>query len=530
MQTESILIVGAGPTGLMAACQLARLGIPFRIIDKKSGPTKESRALGIQASTLEIFAQMGLVEKFLSAGTPTRAVNFWIGNNKRRIPLGNAGTGLTEYPYLFILEQSKTEQFLITDLATYNHAVEWETELFSLRQEENQVNVILQKQGKKESLAVPYLIGADGAHSVVRHSLEIPFIGAAYKQSFYLLDCVVGGLSAKNELYLSMSKNSFVGLFPLQAGRSRVIGTLPNDDGLKKELDKKQIITLLKQQLPFDVTINDPDWISYYHTHHRCARHFRVGRCFLAGDSAHIHSPAGAQGMNTGLQDAYNLAWKLAYVLQHKSPETLLDTYNNERLAFAKKLVHTTDRMFSFVVDERPLQVFLRLQLMPRALSLLLKTGYVKKFVFPMVSQIGITYREQVQYYLTSQGRFNPDVPRPGDRLPYIPFLSSAGKKQNLQVSVDGVKTNIFVFSRQIHSSFAQQIKTHVKDYPFMAVQHVLFTARTKKLYDAYGIEKEGFYIVRPDMYIAYRSNGYNKKHLQRYLDKSFIPSSSSSS
>ncbi len=525
-QELAVLIVGAGPTGLMAACQLARQGISFRIIDKKSGPTRESRALGIQARTLEIFAQMGIVEKFLAEGTPTRAVNFWIGNNKRRIPLGNAGTGLTEYPYLFILEQSKTERLLIEDLAKYTIQVEWETELFSLMQEENQVNVVVQKQGKKESLSVKYLIGADGAHSVVRHSLEIPFVGAAYRQSFYLLDCVVKGLTAKDELYLSMSKNSFVGLFPLQAGRSRVIGTLPNDDGQKKELDIKQTIALLKQQLPFDVTITDPDWISYYHTHHRCVSHFQVGRCFLAGDSAHIHSPAGAQGMNTGLQDAYNLAWKLAYVLQHKAPDTLLETYNNERLAFAKKLVHTTDRMFSFVVDEQPLQVFLRLQLMPRMLSLLLKTGYVKKFVFPMISQIGITYREQLSYYVTSQGRFTPDAPRPGDRLPYIPFLSSAGKKQNLQVSVDGTKTNIFVFTRQTQSEFAKRIKTVVKEYPFISVQHILYTTRTKKLYEAYGIEKEGFYLVRPDMYIAYRSNGYNKKHLRRYLEKTFIPGS----
>ncbi len=523
--TLPVLIVGAGPTGLMAACQLSRLNIPFRIIDKKSGPTKESRALVIQARSLEIFRQMGIADQALAEGTRVNAINFIIGKAERRIPLGKIGKKLTEFPYLFVLEQSKTEEMLAEFLKQQKIKIEWNTELVSFIQEKDNVSAIIEQKNKKEDITATYLIAADGSHSIVRKTLQIPFAGAMYKQAFYVLDCAVTGLPEDNTLYLLMNKKSFTLLFPMTAGRCRIVGTVPEEYEKKESITFEDVAPSLQRQLPDAIKVSKPDWISFYHTHHRCVSTFRSGRIFLAGDAAHIHSPAGAQGMNTGLQDAYNLAWKIAYVIEGKSPESLLDTYNAERLPFARQLVKTTDRLFSFVVDEHPWKTFLRMKILPRMMTLLVKTGYVKHFVFPMISQIAVNYRGSIIYHKTSHGRFHPEAPRPGDRLPYALRENESGNKQNIQHLVDGKHFEVFIFSKRHNKDFIQKVHTSMKKNNNLVIRQVLFNKRTKKLYELFGIENDGYYIVRPDMYIGYRSNGYQRQHIQKFLSAEFTQS-----
>jgi 2-polyprenyl-6-methoxyphenol hydroxylase-like FAD-dependent oxidoreductase len=513
MQKPQVLIVGAGPTGLMMACQLTLFGIPFRIIEKNDHPAKESRALGIQARTLEVFRQMGLIDQFIKNGQKTKALNYIVGNTQRRIPIENMGQGLSEFPFLLMHEQSKTEKVFNDFLHQHNKQIEWSTELVSFTQDSESVTTVLKsKNEKEEKTEFDYVFGADGARSVVRHGLGIPLAGATYHQLLYVLDCKVESPMFKDsEVYLSLSKNVFTAFFPLAHNIWRIIGVVPDELTQKEHITFEDIKAHFSEKLTIPVTISDPNWISVYHSHHRCVKEFRLGRCFLGGDAAHIHSPVGAQGMNTGLQDAYNLAWKLSFVLQKKADPSLLDTYNEERLPFAKRLVETTDRVFSLVVSENPFKSVFTKYLAPLIMQAFVKKSFSRKFMFLTISQIGISYEHGSLSQDASYGKFPKSAPKPGDRLPYVLFPNEKNETKNIQEYVTSTMMELFVFDED--TSLLTSIIEKYKD-----IIRVTVLKRNNKLFETFGITSNGLYLVRPDMYIAYRSQGVDIENFEAYL------------
>lgn len=515
MQKPQVLIVGAGPTGLMMACQLTLFGIAFRIIEKNDHPTKESRALGIQARTLEVFRQMGLVQRFIDQGQEAKGLNFIVGNIRRYIPLSELGHGISEYPFLLMHEQSKTEKVFNDFLEQHKKKIEWSTELLSFTQDDTSVTAVIKtKNGKEEKETFEYVFGADGAHSAVRHGLGIKLAGATYHQLLYVLDCKVESSEFNHsDVYLSLSKNTFTAFFPLAHDVWRIIGVVPDELTEKEQITFEDIKAHFSENLTIPVTISDPNWISIYHSHHRCVKEFRLGRCFLGGDAAHIHSPVGAQGMNTGLQDAYNLAWKFAFVLQEKAAPSILDTYNEERLPFARRLVETTDRVFSLVVSKNVFKSVFSKYIVPVILQNIVKRNFSRRFMFLTVSQTGISYHHSALSQNASFGIFPKDSPVPGDRLPYVLFTNEKGEAKNIQEYVTSTKMELLVFAEE--PSLLNQMTEKYKE-----IIQVTVLKHNEELFKRFGITSDGFYLVRPDMYIAYRSNGFDKSHFENYLQQ----------
>jgi len=520
-QNASVLIVGAGPTGLMMAGQLARLNIPFRIIEKNDGPTTQSRALVIQPRSLEIFDQMGIAQRAVEQGKIFEAINYVVnGKLAKRVPLGHFGKGLTQFPYLLILEQSKNEPLLVDFLAQQGHFVEWQTELLSFTQSDDGVSARVRRNGKEETVEANWLFGSDGAGSPVRKILNIPFGGETYKESLFVLDCKINWSFKDDEAAIALSNDAFGLFFPMTNGRCRVSGIVSEEYAEKDSISFEEVNRDFALNLKMDLTLSDPQWISLYHAHHRYVANFRKGRCFLAGDAAHIHSPAGAQGMNTGLQDAYNLAWKLALVISGRAGEKLLDTYHEERFPIARRLVQTTDRLFGVVVSENPLVVFWRVHIMPRIVALVPVVGPLARFAFRLISQIGIQYRESSLSRGASYGSFPAGAPRPGDRLPFVVF-QDGNTATNIQEKVKSPAFHLLAFSgdhkerdRKTHA-----IQAVIDQYQgLIEIESIPLTSGTANLYQRFGIQSEGFYLVRPDMYIACRSSEIGEECLKDYL------------
>ena len=522
-----VLIVGAGPTGLMMASQLARFGIPFRIIEKNEGPTTQSRALVIQPRSLEIFEQMDIAERAVRQGRTFQTINYVVnGKLAQRVPLGDFGKGLTDFPFLLILEQSKTEPLLIDFLRDQGHSVEWRTELSSFSQSDSGVSATLKHLDQEETIETDWLIGADGASSSVRKMLDVPFGGETYKESLFVLDCKINWPFKDDEAAIALSKDAFGLFFPMTDGRCRVSGIVSAEYADKDTISFDEVNRDFAKNLKMDVTLSDPQWISLYHAHHRYVAQFRKGRCFLAGDAAHVHSPAGAQGMNTGLQDAYNLAWKLALVIRGQAQQMILDTYQEERLPIARKLVQTTDRLFGITVSQNPLVVFWRVHVMPRFVALIPKEKHLLKFAFRLISQIGIHYRDSSLSRNASFGSFPRKAPHPGDRLPFVMF-QDGDKLVNIQAEVKAPAFHLLLFP----GNQSEEKTIHIREVidaqsGVIQVQTIPLTSVTKALYEFLGVHEGGYYLVRPDMYIACRSNRLSEQHLKMFLTNTHLNTS----
>ena len=517
MTKQEVLIIGGGPTGLMMACQLAIRNIPFRIVDKTGDHTTQSRALVIHARSLEIFQQMGIAEEALQQGKIAKAVNLIInGKRSLRFELRDIGKNLTDFPFLLILEQSKTETILTDFLKRFNKTVERNTEVIQFSQNENGVTVILKKKnGENETVETNWLIGADGAHSIVREHLQIPFLGKTYQQSLFVLDCEVNLNFPPDEMYLAFSKETFAGFFPMTNGRCRVLGLVPEEFESKEELSFEDVNKNFAANTHLNIQLQNPEWVSRYHSHHRVVSSFRKDRCFLTGDAAHIHSPVGAQGMNTGLQDAYNLAWKLALVIQNKANESLPDTYEDERLGIAKKLVRSTDRVFHLVTSENRFSKFFLIRIFPLVLKILLpiaqKTRFAGNLAFKNISEIALHYRHSKLSQQDKSSSFSRSSVKPGDRVPYNSLRRDF---------TQGINFHLLLFSK---INFPENTRTEFQKIcqPYaglIEINTVPFNSGTESIYKQFGIKTDGFYLIRPDSYIACRSQLADSATLETYL------------
>lgn len=415
MSQTKILIVGAGPTGLSLALRLARYGIDFRIVDRANGPGEASRAMALHARTLELYRQLGLAEEILHQAIPIEAIHLR-GNGRELAALSfkDIGKGLSPYPYVVSYPQDDHERFLVGKLEAAGHPVEWGTTLKDLKQDDAGVRATLAHDGNLETCTADYVCGCDGAHSRVRQALALDFPGGTYASRFYVVDAKLAG-DFTTDGAANLGDETFALKLPVRSrGMQRLIGLVPPNLADRTDLTFEDIRPTVQHLL--GVKVEMVNWFSTYLSHHRVAAHFRVGRCFIAGDAGHVHSPAGGQGMNTGIGDAVNLAWKLAAVVEGRADADLLDSYEPERIAFARKLVATTDTAFRIPIRAGRSGRFLRGTVLPHLLPALLRTERFRRFLFRTISQTRITYCEKGALNEGRAGRV-----RGGDRLPWLP-------------------------------------------------------------------------------------------------------------
>jgi 2-polyprenyl-6-methoxyphenol hydroxylase-like FAD-dependent oxidoreductase len=390
MSASHILIAGAGPTGLVLALRLAHHGIPFRIIDKNSGPGQASRAMFVQARTLEFYQQLGFADEVAARGIRMETVHLReSGEEVAKVTFKDLGEGLSPFPFVLCFPQDDHERFLVEKLEAAGIAVEWGVELKEFTQDDTRVRAVLDRAGTEEICEVAYLCGCDGIHSRVRDSLALDFPGGTYDQLFYVADVKTTGAFSK-DMFANLGAHGLGLMLPVRSsGMQRLIGIVPEDLAWRTNLTFEDIRPTAEPLL--GIRVEEVNWFSTYHVHHRVAAHFRVGRCFIAGDAGHSHSPAGGQGMNTGIGDAVNLSWKLANVIKGQADPFLLDTYESERIAFARKLVATTDRAFQGMVGRGRGSQFLRTWLMPHLMPFLTGFSAVRRTIFNTVSRFGST-------------------------------------------------------------------------------------------------------------------------------------------
>jgi 2-polyprenyl-6-methoxyphenol hydroxylase-like FAD-dependent oxidoreductase len=499
MAQTDVLIVGAGPTGLVLALWLTRLGVKVRITDKTAEPGTTSRALAVQARTLELYRQLDLTAAVMARGHRVPAVNLWVkGERAARLPFESVGSGLTSYPFLHIFPQDQHERLLIERLEALGVTVERQTELISFADGENGIIARLRgPDGQEVDCEAKYIAGCDGARSTVREAIGTGFPGGTYRQVFYVADVEAAGPAVNGELHVDLDEADFLGVFPLAGeGKARLIGTVRDDradraDTLTFEDVSDRAMRHLKVQ------VNKVNWFSTYHVHHRVTQHFRKERAFLLGDAAHIHSPAGGQGMNTGIGDAINLAWKLAAVIAGRAPDELLDSYEAERIAFARRLVATTDRVFSFATSEGPIADFVRTRVAPLLIPRAIAFEPVREFMFRTVSQIMLNYRNG------PLSRGAAGHVHGGDRLPWVP-VDGADNFATLttmewQVHVYGAAN-----AELAAWCAAQKLPLHVFDW--------------RPGYEAAGLTRDALYLLRPDTYVALVDSAGTADVLERYF------------
>jgi 2-polyprenyl-6-methoxyphenol hydroxylase-like FAD-dependent oxidoreductase len=496
----NVLIVGAGPTGLVLALWLTRLGAKVRIIDKTAEPGTTSRALAVQARTLELYRQLDLTEAIVARGHKVPAVNLWVkGEAAARLSFESIGAGLTPYPFLNIFPQDQHERLLIERLLALGVAVDRRTELIGFAQAETGVTARLRgPDGQQYDCEADYIAGCDGARSMVRETIGTGFPGGTYRQIFYVADVEAAGPALNGELHVDLDEADFLGVFPLAGqGRARLIGTVRDEradraDTLTFNDISDRAISHLK------VRVEKVNWFSTYHVHHRVTQHFRKGRAFLLGDAAHIHSPAGGQGMNTGIGDAINLAWKLAAVVAGHAPDNLLDSYEAERIGFARRLVATTDRIFSFATAEGRIADIMRTRVAPRVIPIAVAFAPVREYMFRTVSQIALNYRRGPLSRGAAGGVHG------GDRLPWAP--------------VDGVDNfdALAGMDWQVHvyGSASSELSAWCAAH---GVPLHRFAWRSE--HETAGLARDALYLLRPDTYVALADGSGAASALDRYFE-----------
>ena len=452
MMDTDVLIVGAGPTGLMLANQLGRRGIRALIIDRHSGPAQQSRAMGVQARTLEIYSQLGIAGRALELGRRGTAANMWAnGRHTARIPIGDIGRNLSPFPCILMLGQDDNEQIMGDKLRDWDLAVQWNTELIAMAQHPERVAVTLRlPDGANQEISAAWVAGCDGARSSVREMCGITFPGAPYEHVFFVADTEATGDMVAEELNVYLWNKGFHLFFPMRGkDRWRVIGILPPELRGRDDLTFDDVIPCLRQEAGIRLSFASCSWYSTYRIHHRSATRFREQRCFLLGDAAHVHSPMGAQGMNTGLQDAYNLAWKLALVIKGQAGVQLLESYEQERVPVARRLLNTTDRAFMLVVADNWLARLFRTWIMARVAAIGMRFNCIRQLAFRTVSQIGIQYRGS-DLSQTLPG-LPAAAPRAGDRFPWLHLqLRAHSPPEDLFAILDDTRFNLILFGQDL--------------------------------------------------------------------------------
>ncbi|GIZ50105.1 FAD-dependent monooxygenase [Noviherbaspirillum aridicola] len=494
-----VLVVGAGPTGMVLALALRRSGVDVRIIDQAEHAGTASRALAVQARTLELYGQLGLSDDVIRQGHRAEGFNLWSdGRHKARFSLADIGKDLTPYSFLLIYPQDRHERLLESRLAAAGVAVERGTQLLGYSEEPDGVRARLRAaDGREHVCEARYLAGCDGARSAVRREMGVDFPGGTYARVFYVADVEGHGPAMNGEIHVNFDESDFVAVFGMSGtGQARLIGTVREESEERAralrfdDVSRRAIGSL-------GVGVDRLNWFSTYRVHHRVAAHFRKGRAFLAGDAGHIHSPAGGQGMNTGIGDAFNLGWKLAAVLAGRAGDALLDSYEAERIGFARRLVDTTDRVFTLATAEGHVADVVRRRLVPNLMPLLSHVDAAREFLFRTISQTVLHYRSGPLAEGVA-GKLHG-----GDRMPWAPSPQGDNfeplKQPVWQVHVYGAAP-----AALSEWCASRRLPLHV--FPWHPV------------HDAAGLLENAMYLVRPDAYIALAAREADPAGLARFF------------
>jgi 2-polyprenyl-6-methoxyphenol hydroxylase-like FAD-dependent oxidoreductase len=509
-----VLIVGAGPTGLMLANQLGRRGVRLVIIEKNPRPSIQTKALAVQARTLEIYSHLGIIERALELGARGTGANMWVeGRRAARVPLGDIGRDLSPYPFVLILGQDDNERLLGEALRKWDMDVQWSTELVALEQSSDHASATLKlADGSTRKIKAGWVAGCDGPHSAVRTLSAIAYPGAPYEHVFFVADTSVIGPMVPGELNVFLFRDGFHLFFPMRGDNHwRIVGILPGELRKRDDLNFDAVVPSIRDQVAGTLMFQECRWFSTYRIHHRRAERFRDRRCFLLGDAAHIHSPVGGQGMNTGLQDSYNLAWKLALVVSGRAGETLLDSYESERVPVAERLLKTTDQAFSLIVSEGWLAGIFRTRLLAKILAFAMTLDRIRKLAFRTISQIGIHYRNGP--LSETMGGFPKEAPQAGDRFPWLRLkFVPGGPVEDLFARLDDTRFNLVAIGQPSppvgSSADGDLILTHsVPDDP----------VNDREL-DRAHIPKPSFYLLRPDGHVGLAGTHLEAATLTRYF------------
>ncbi|MCD7111808.1 FAD-dependent oxidoreductase [Rhizobium sp. DKSPLA3] len=494
---DDVLIVGAGPTGMVLALWLTKQGVRVRMIDRNTGPGTTSRAMAVQARTLELYRQLDMADAVIAAGMETASMNMWArGQRRAHVSLGEAGEDVTQYPFVLTYPQDRHERLLVQRLAALGVEIERETELRDFTDHGDHVEARVTKDGTEHVYKATYLAGCDGARSPVRHALGNQFEGGTYKQVFYVADAEVSGLDTANEMNVCLDVSDFVMVMPYDNGQCRLIGVIQDERAERAEsltfedVGHKAIDSM-------GLKVDKVNWFSTYRVHHRVTDRFRHGRVFLLGDAAHVHSPAGGQGMNTGIQDAINLAWKIAAVVKGQASDSLLDSYDLERRPFARKLVDTTDRLFTFATVQGGFADFVRTRIAPTLIGTAYRIDSVREMMFRLISQTTLSYDDSP----LSQGKAGSI--EGGDRLPWVRI---DGVDNHAPLSDIGWQVHVYGAAAPALTGWCQEhgVPLHVFDW----------TPDHKKA----GLAKDGLYLVRPDTWVGLALSDQSTAALDAYL------------
>jgi 2-polyprenyl-6-methoxyphenol hydroxylase-like FAD-dependent oxidoreductase len=546
-----VLVVGAGPTGLMMATLLRRAGVGVRVVDKGEQQAHESRAFAVHAKSMELLGSIGLADQFLERGLIATGVQVYIdGTRVAGFDFDDIGRDDTPYPFVLMVPQWEIEAVLVDDLARQGLRVEHGIEVTGVEQSADGVVARARdRDGRPTEIRAAYLVGADGAHSVVRKGIGLRFEGAPYPQGFLLADCKVEWPLDHDHLKLFASERNVAAFLPLR-GRdvSRIIAIVPFDGAAAAVPETAgsspatiaEVEEALRAASRIDVRLRDPVWVTRYRIHHRGVDAYGRGRVFVAGDAAHIHSPAGGQGMNTGLQDAANLAWKLALVLRGRAPAALLDTYNAERWPVGRKILERTDRLFAMVSSQSGWLATLRNALVPIVAPLLTRAAPIRARAFHFVSQLGIRYHPN-GFVADAPANGAPSVWRHGVVAGCRAPNGTIAHGRDVFALLQGYRFDVLALSRlplgadevatttaalaELEASTALELRTHLVAHSLIGRDARFIQAESPHVFAVYGIGRrvpQAIFLIRPDGYVAYRAPGLDIDGVRRFIAERF--------
>jgi len=540
-----VLVVGAGPSGLVVANELARHGIRPTIIDRGSVPATTSRALVVQPRTLEIFDDMGVVDQAIAAGDPASSLTIAFADKAVELDFADQLTGpqnYTSYPEPRTLSQHDTERILTEHLSKQGVEIERGRALTDLTQDTDAVTVSLRAEdGSIETVRCRWVIGCDGAHSAVRKATGIPFTGSTYRDEFIMADAELDWKLPHGGLYGFPSPAGIFAAFSMPGeNRYRIFGNFPpGPEGSGAEYSEpthEEFQAMVDERAPFPTKVVKEYWVTRYRVHSRTVPHYRDRRVFLVGDAAHVHSPAGAQGMNTGIQDAYNLAWKLALVVRGIADEALLDSYQAERHPVGVRLLKTTDRLFSVFGGQNPLARLARGRVAPVIAGRLLTRTWVRRPFIGLLAQLRIKYPDSP--LSAEYGSGWRDAPAPGDRAREADVIID-GRDAHLYEVFRGTQHTVLLFTgldddarpavelcriaEQLEQRYPGMVKARVVSAERFADHPVTLGDPTRSAHRQYGITSASAFVVRPDKYLGYRGNPVDVDRLSADLDRRLV-------
>lgn len=504
-----VLIVGAGPTGLTLASELTRHGARVRIVEQNPGPSVHSKALVVQPRTLEVFHAIGLADAAIAAAQPMFRLQAHVDG--KDMPMVEFAEVDGPYPRPMMLRQGQTERLLGAQLERQNVTIEWTTSLTEFAADDDGVEATL---STGERVRVGYLVGCDGAHSVVRKQLGVAFEGSTYDNDFLQADCKVRWDYPDDTGQAFFTDDGALVCLPLGHGTFRfILVRRERPANAPDEPDLAEFQAVVQAQAVGDVELYDPEWLIRFRLHERLADKFRVGRVFLAGDAAHIHTPAGGQGMNTGIQDSFNLAWKLGLVLRGRAGEPLLASYHAERRPIAANVLRYTDFAFRRALGSNPLIRKLR----PFVLPLLFGSQWVRNKATRSIAQLEVNVRHSP---IIEEQRFFPVGPEAGDRAPDARFIdASTGEETRVFEALCGTQHVVFV-----HCARPQAITTLHRELPKDIARMVLADEGVELVARYHLGSSSAIWVVRPDGTIGYRQSGDHTKPVLAWFARMLKP------